>query len=243
MHTLTFAELNAEVNQLAHLLLQLGVKRDDKVVFAGKNSVGVVRMMHASRKIGATAVPLNYRLSTQEAAYVVHHCDAGLVYSDVEFRGLFEEIRSDIPQVDNVVIFDGQPGPDMLDGDALLAAASDAEPEPVETDEPAATMIYTSGTTGKPKGAFRRGMGNPEQVGAMVAHIGYRPEDIYLTTGPLYHSGPGGFMTLSHSLGNTVVLQRRFDAEIGCASWRLIASHRRSPRPRPFVWCATCRRK
>jgi fatty-acyl-CoA synthase/long-chain acyl-CoA synthetase len=46
---------------------------------------------------------------------------------------------------------------------------------------------------------------------------------VYLTTGPLYHSGPGGFMQIAHSLGNTVVLQRRFEPE----DWlRLVAKHR-----------------
>jgi fatty-acyl-CoA synthase/long-chain acyl-CoA synthetase len=39
------------------------------------------------------------------------------------------------------------------------------------------------------------------------------PDDIYLTTGPLYHSGPGGFMAIAHALGNTVLVQKKFDAE------------------------------
>jgi long-chain acyl-CoA synthetase len=84
-------------------------------------------------------------------------------------------------------------------------------------------MIYSSGTTGKPKGAVRRGLGDPVQVRKMVELIGYRPDDVYLTTGPLYHSGPVGFMQVAQTLGNTVVIQRRFDA----ADWlRLLAAHR-----------------
>lgn len=74
-------------------------------------------------------------------------------------------------------------------------------------------MIYTSGTTGRPKGAVRSSAGNPEQLARMVEFIGYLPDDVYLTTGPLYHSGPGGFAAIAHLLGNTIVLQRRFDPE------------------------------
>ena len=75
-------------------------------------------------------------------------------------------------------------------------------------------MIYTSGTTGKPKGAVRtRGGGDPVQLEAMVRLFGWQPDDVYLTTGPLYHSGPGGFLGLAQLLGNTAVLQRVFDAE------------------------------
>jgi fatty-acyl-CoA synthase/long-chain acyl-CoA synthetase len=74
-------------------------------------------------------------------------------------------------------------------------------------------MIYTSGTTGKPKGAVRQGVGDPNQSGKMLQLIGYVPDDVFLTTGPLYHSGPGGFMSIAHALSNTVVLQRKFNAE------------------------------
>ncbi len=85
-----------------------------------------------------------------------------------------------------------------------------------------ATMIYTSGTTGKPKGALRRGV-DPALVGALIAHIGYQPDDVYLTTGPLYHSGPSGFASIAQALGNTVVVQRKYEPE----DWlRLVDTHR-----------------
>ncbi len=54
-----------------------------------------------------------------------------------------------------------------------------------------------------------RGAGNAEQSAAMLRLIGYLPDDVYLTTGPLYHSGPGGFMAIAHALGNTVVVQKK----------------------------------
>ncbi len=72
-------------------------------------------------------------------------------------------------------------------------------------------MIYTSGTTGKPKGALRTAAGDPAQGAALLALIGYTTDDVYITTGPLYHSGPGGFMGVAQMLGNTVVIQRKFD--------------------------------
>ena len=72
-------------------------------------------------------------------------------------------------------------------------------------------MIYTSGTTGKPKGAYRRGTSGTAAAGELVAKIGYRPDDIYIPTGPLYHSGPLGFMAVAQVLGSTVILQRKFD--------------------------------
>jgi fatty-acyl-CoA synthase/long-chain acyl-CoA synthetase len=218
----TYDELNRRANRLANVMLGLGVQPSDKVVWCGMNSLPVAAFGHAAQKIKATAVPLSYRLSADEATYVVDNSDAVLVYTDAEYADLFAKIRGDIPKVRDVVIFDGAPGPGMLDGDALAAQSSDAHPE-IESETDAATMIYTSGTTGSPKGAVRTGAGDPEQLAALLGRIGYQPDDIYLTTGPLYHSGPGGFMAISFILGNTCVVQRRFDPE----DWlRLVEKYR-----------------
>jgi acyl-CoA synthetase (AMP-forming)/AMP-acid ligase II len=223
VRTLTYAELEDESNRLANVLVGLGVRANTKVVWCGQNSTGIVLMVNAARKLGATAVPLNYRLSDDEAAYVTDHSDAALVYVDAEFAPLFERIRADIPQVGTVLVFDGPAPPSMTSCDELMAAASSAPPTVPDDGEQGATMIYTSGTTGKPKGALRRSAGSPEQVGALLQHIGYTPDDVYLTTGPLYHSGPGGFMGIALALGQTVVLQRKFDPE----DWlRLLETYR-----------------
>jgi fatty-acyl-CoA synthase/long-chain acyl-CoA synthetase len=113
-----------------------------------------------------------------------------------------------------VLVFDGDAPAGMVACDPLVEAAAPTPPPPLPTaDEGGATMIYTSGTTGKPKGALRRTAGDPAQAAALLQHIGYRPDDVYLTTGPLYHSGPGGFMGIAIAMGQTIVLQRKFDPE------------------------------
>jgi fatty-acyl-CoA synthase/long-chain acyl-CoA synthetase len=219
----SFAELEAQALRLANLLLELGVARGDRVVWCGQNSPGIVRVMHAARKIGAVAVPLNYRLSPEEASYVVDNSDAEVAYIDAEYAALFEEIRGGVPKLREILVFDGAPGARMIDADARIAAAAEQEPHVADSEEAAGTMIYTSGTTGKPKGAVRQGAGNPEQGRKLLELIGYVPDDVYLTTGPLYHSGPGGFMSIAHSMGHSVVLQRKFDPE----DWlRLVEKYR-----------------
>ena len=82
----------------------------------------------------------------------------------------------------------------------------------METEGTVATMIYTSGTTGKPKGAYRKITDQTTAV-ALIGFIGYTTDDVYLTSGPLYHSGPLAFMGVGLTLGQTVVIQRRFDPE------------------------------
>ena len=214
LRTLTFAELNTRSNQLANVLLGLGVTPgESKVVWCGQNSIGLVVMINAARKLGVTAVPLNYRLSDEEAAYVTDHCDATVVYVDAEFAPMFGRIRGELPKVQHYLVFDGDVPTGMVDIDPLIDVASSAEPEIPPATEAGSTMIYTSGTTGKPKGALRRGTQGAAQGAALVGFIGYTPDDVYIPTGPLYHSGPGGFMGIAQLLGQTTVLQRKFNPE------------------------------
>ncbi len=68
------------------------------MVWCGQNSIAVVVMINTARKVGLTAVPLNYRLSDEEAAYVVDHCDATIAFIDAEMAPMFERIRAEIPR-------------------------------------------------------------------------------------------------------------------------------------------------
>ncbi|MEJ7560963.1 MAG: AMP-binding protein [Ilumatobacteraceae bacterium] len=213
--TLSYAELDQRANRLAAVMRSHGLGQRATSLWCGQNSASVVAFVNAARKAGVTAVPLNYRLADDEAAYVTDHCDATLVYVDAPYAALFDRIRPQLPKVVAVLVFDAArwsiPVPDgMIDADAAEAAI---EPAALGDVEPGDVMIYTSGTTGKPKGALRKGIGDPSQVAAMVQQIGYTPDDIYLTTGPLYHSGPGGFMGIAQALGQTVVVQHKFDPE------------------------------
>jgi fatty-acyl-CoA synthase/long-chain acyl-CoA synthetase len=219
----TFGELEANANRIARLLLSLGVQPKDRVVSCGQNSCWLVALSNAVRKIGAVGVPLNYRLTPDEAAYVVDDSDAVVVFADAEFADFFAGIKRGSPKVREMLIFDGAPARGQQRVEPLLEGLSAAA---VELDGPPLepmTMIYTSGTTGKPKGAVRSSIGNPQQSAALWAEIGYVESDVYITTGPLYHSGPGGFLTTAHRLGNTAVLQHKFDEE----DWlRLVETYR-----------------
>jgi acyl-CoA synthetase (AMP-forming)/AMP-acid ligase II len=211
----TYAELEAQANRVANLLISLGAGPGTKVVWCGPNSPEVMAVMSATRKIGAVAVPLNYRLTPEEARYVINHSDAEVAYVDREYAPMFAALRGQLEKVRHIIAVGGPDpkAPDgMLSGADIAAAPADA-PDVGDTTGTGGAMVYTSGTTGKPKGAVRFGPVDPEVMGALLNLLGYRPDDIYLTSGPLYHSGPGAFMTASLLFGQTIIVQRKFDAE------------------------------
>ena len=219
---MTWAELEARANQWAHVLVGLGVRPGSKIVWCGPNSTEVVVIVAAARKAAAVAVPLNYRLTSVEAAYVIDNSDATVVLFDVEQAAQLAPARDECSKVTAWVGFRGDAPSWAQNLDLLAGAAPDTPPQVDLTSATGATMIYTSGTTGKPKGALRS-QTNLEAALALWNLIGYRPGDVYLTTGPLYHSGPLGFMAPIQMLGGTVVVQRKFDPK----DWlRLVERHR-----------------
>ena len=210
----TYAELEARANRVANLLLSLGAGPGAKVLWCGPNSPEVVAVMNATRKLGAVAVPLNYRLTAAEARYVINHSDAGIAYVDHEHAPMFAALR-DRGELDKLrhIIAVGGPAPDGTLTDADIAAAPDSAPDVGDVAAAGGTMIYTSGTTGRPKGAVRSGPSDPDQLGALLNLFGLRPGDVYITSGPLYHSGPSAFLGAALLFGQTMVVQRKFDAE------------------------------
>src|SRR5467141_4143419 len=124
--TWTYAELDAQANRIRNLLLSRGVSPDQKVLWCGPNSPQVVAVMSAARKIGAIAVPLNYRLTPEEALYVIDHSDAEVAYVDYEHAPMFAALR-DQPggQLEKVrhIIAVGGPAPEGMLTDADIAAA------------------------------------------------------------------------------------------------------------------------
>src|SRR6202046_262297 len=162
----TYAELEAQSNRVANLLLSLGAGPGTKVLWCGPNSPDVVAVMSAARKIGAVAGALNYLRPPSEALYVVNHSDAEIVYVDYEYAPMFAAFGGQLDKVRHVIVIGGPAVAGVL-GDADIAAAAAAAPDVGDATGGGGTMIYTSGTTGKPKGAVRRGPPDPEVFGAL----------------------------------------------------------------------------
>src|SRR6201998_673046 len=138
---LSYAELEAAANRLGNVLLSLGAKPGQKVIWCGPNSVPVVAVINAARKIGAVAVPLNYRLTAEEARYVIGHSDAEIAYVDAEYAHLFAGLAGQLDKLPHVIVFGG-PVPDgMLSSEELTVGASYDPPDVGDAVGTGGTMI------------------------------------------------------------------------------------------------------
>ncbi|MBL4591821.1 MAG: amino acid adenylation domain-containing protein [Phycisphaerales bacterium] len=131
---LTYKELNARANRLAHYLIGLGVKREEYVALALPKSCDLIVAILGILKAGATYVPLGDNFLITKLREIMD--DAGCVFA-VGRRGHLDELWS---QGERVVMLD----------DTL--AMADSNPETAGSSRDLAYILYTSGSTGEPKG-------------------------------------------------------------------------------------------
>ncbi|MFI9834721.1 long-chain fatty acid--CoA ligase [Streptomyces sp. NPDC051913] len=211
---LTVRALHERVNRLAAGLSELGVGRGDVVALLLYNRPEFLELVYAVNRVGAVFLPLNYRLSEEEWAYIVGDAQAKVIVTEPEFERAADRIAGKLPELEHRILVEGEPLPDgWTDYEALLDRHHGARVEPVDVGpDDLQRLMYTSGTTSRPKGV-RITYGNVQAKNlAHIVHFGLTAADTTLVCGPLYHVGGLDMPALGVLYaGGGVVLQRKFD--------------------------------
>jgi len=208
-------------NRLAHGLAGLGLAAGEHAALYAHNAPEVLVASAALRALGVIPVPMNHRLTADEAGYILDDSDAVAVFAGDAFVPMLERVRERAPRLRHVVLLGAERRPWAHHLEDVMAAGH-AGPAAAPPGL-GGSMIYTAGTTGKPKGALRRATDPAAALPRLAALDCVAPDDVHLVAGPLYHSAPAGFALYAHALGQTVVVLPRFDAE---DALRAIARHR-----------------
>jgi fatty-acyl-CoA synthase len=213
---LTWGELDALVNRLAHALVARGVRGGSRVAMMLPNGIEYLIAQQALARLGGLAVQIGYRLKPAEIAYILTNADPTATLVHAEYLEAMRDARKQSGKGGALISCGASNGAlaDADDWDRALAAASPDMPPRVPGGDGGGVIVYTSGTTGKPKGATRswRKTGF-ESVADMIYRVGMRSDDRHLVVCPLYHSAAPAFVAIMQSLGATVILQNHFDPE------------------------------
>ncbi len=210
-HRYTYAEYRGRVNRLSNALLERGIGKGDRVCILSPNSHFFLESFYATSQIGAILVPLNYRLTPEDHAYILDHAGVKAVLVDYEYTGIVDAIRDRLPRVEHWIVaaHDEVERDGWDDWEALIAGSSDAEPPKPDRDENDVVSInYTSGTTARPKGVMLTHRNCYVNALLLIAHLRVGHEDVELWTLPMFHvNGWGGVYALTGMGGTHVVLR------------------------------------
>jgi fatty-acyl-CoA synthase len=203
-----YRTLDARSLQLAGALQGRDVSRGQRVAILSQNCPEFFETEFACGKIGAICVPLNWRLTENELAYILGDCSPRVLIHDRSFRDLARALAKRV-DIAHLLELDGEDSNNSYE--QALAQATAAEPVRSSHDD-VAMIMYTSGTTGHPKGALiTHGMNFINCVNLGIpAKI--TPDTVQLVVLPLFHTG--GLNCYANPVlhaGGEVLLQREFD--------------------------------
>jgi fatty-acyl-CoA synthase len=206
----SYEEFFARCDRWSGALQRLGVGRGDRVAYISPNTGPMLESFYAVPQIGAVLVPINYRLSSAEFAYLVAHSGSRVVCADPAYFDAVDAVRPQLQSVEHFVALEGARD-GWLGYEPLLRDASGEFSRPPIDERDLLTINYTSGTTSRPKGVMithRNAWMNA--VGTLV-HVHMTSADRYLWTLPMFHANGWTFVWIVTAVGGTHVCLRRVE--------------------------------
>lgn len=209
---LTWKEFNEQTNRVANYLrTKLGVQKGDFVLHLLMNSLEWVVTFHAILRVGAVAVPLNFRFASADINYASNAVHPKVFVTGDGFLPKVEPIRQKMESIESYICIGENVPADMVSYREVLAESSPEDILVEVDDDDPAELMFTSGTTGPPKPVcqahktlYNIGIGN-----ALTYSEGH--DTVCLAPHPLYHSGSFFLSFPSYLAGGKIVLLLELD--------------------------------
>ncbi len=208
----SYAAIAAESIRIANGLRDQGIDRNDRVATLCENCPEVLTIILACSRIGAVAVPLNYRLAAPEVAYILNDAQAKiLIAPDMALVDLLTSIR---PLADAAMPIIAASAEGVENWQHWLSQYQDTAQFTDEIDANAGILqLYTSGTTGRPKGVVssQRNIIALYISSSTSVTVKAGPGTRDLVCAPNFHIGGVGTLLLPVLAGASVVLHSSFN--------------------------------
>jgi len=202
--SVTWRELEARVGLLADAFARRGVGPGDRVLLLLTNRLEFVEAMFAANRLGAVAVPVNFRLSPAELTYIIGDSDPSIIVVEQLLAAAVN------PAPVRCLVVGDDPaaaGPSAERWQDVLDEVGEPHPPVDVAENDPALIMYTSGTTGRPKGAVLTHLNLHMQAVTIICAWGSAGStEISLAAAPLFHIAGIGTIVPMMLLGSTMVI-------------------------------------
>ncbi len=217
---LTYSQIDEMSSALSASLVELGLKRHDRVAIFLDNSPEAAISIFAIAKCGATFVVLNPAMKSKKLGYILRDSGAAFIVTHGSKARVLIDILSDTPDLKCVIW--AKKVPQAVDtastvpchvswSEIVEAGAHEALLQRVKTiDVDLAAIIYTSGSTGKPKGVMSTHQNIYSAASSIIEYLENRESDVILNCLPLAFDYGLYQLLMTFLFGGTLVLERSF---------------------------------
>ena len=221
--SVTYAELDARTNRLAHLLRAHGLQRLGHFSIFMENNDRFIEACGAGERTGLYYTCINSYLTADELAYILQNSESRLLVTSAAKLEVALKAIAQCPAVTLCLVVGGdaakvRPAPAHCRVADYASEIARFPATPIADERLGTPMLYSSGTTGRPKGVLRPLPDNPPSEPLPLFHFlnklwRYRADMIYLSPAPMYHSAPQAAVSLTIRNGGTVIVMEHFDPE------------------------------
>ncbi|GIW47091.1 MAG: ATP-dependent acyl-CoA ligase [Deltaproteobacteria bacterium] len=220
---LTFKEVNTLANKIANGLIELGIKKGDRVAVLLPNSADYVLIWFGILKAGGIMAPVNTAYKMDFLQYIIDNSDSKVLFVADEYLDRIAPIQDRIPQVEKIVVWTKDGSKDFQNKGVNLKSlipyrefldnSSPKEPDVEVRFIDIARLMYTSGTTGRSKGVTKSHAADYYSARGYVEITETRKNDVLFTCLPLFHSNAQVLCVYPALIaGAKVVIYERFSA-------------------------------
>ncbi len=206
-HTITFGELDQRSSRVAQALAAAGVGSGDRVAFVERNGAEFFDVVFGLAKLGAVAVPVNWRLAAPEMRQIIDDAGAALVIVGADFVGHLEAVEDGLEA--GVVAIGGHDRWPSFD--SWVAGHPARDPGVVTGPDDLVFLMYTSGTTGAPKGVMLSNANYRCKCAGVAGPWRMDADAVTLAVMPLFHMAGSGWALAGLWHGGAVVVLRDVD--------------------------------
>src|SRR5205823_460261 len=139
---LTYAQFFNRCDRFSSVLQRMGVQKGDRVAYIAPNTHAMLESFYAVPQIGAVVVPINYRLTPDDFAYIIQHSGARIVCAHGDHLDAVDRIRPQLTSVEHFVALEGERD-GWLRYEEIVAAAAPRFTPPAIDEHDLIAINYT----------------------------------------------------------------------------------------------------